>query len=79
MAKELRVTFKESENHLYEYLRSKPSFSAFVKNLVEIEMKREDRYINSYSNSYVESKKEEPIAKTEFKDIVDLDISDLDI
>lgn len=72
MAKELRITFKEKELELYEYIQSKSSSSAFLKNLAEIEMKREKVYIyGSIESKDSYSKKDTAIE-------YDIDISDLD-
>lgn len=72
MAKEIRITFKEKEIELYNYIQSKSSASAFLKNLADIEMKREEVYIYG-------------LAKEKFKNIesdkskeYDIDISDLE-
>ena len=47
MAKELRITFKESEMYLYEYIKQKSSPSAFLKDLAAIEQRRETIYLNN--------------------------------
>ena len=78
MAKELRITFKESEMYLYEYIKQKSSPSAFLKDLAAIEQRRENLYLNNQvvTNEPVVQPEEllsEPIC------IDDLDISDLDI
>lgn len=77
MAKELRITFKESETHLYEYIKQKSSPSAFLKDLAAIEQRRENLYLNNQvvANSPA-IQQAEPVIET--KDPRDLDISDLD-
>lgn len=78
MAKELRITFKESEMYLYEYIKQKSSPSAFLKDLAAIEQRRETIYL------YNQVAANEPVIQQveqvgESKSIDDLDISDLDI
>lgn len=82
MAKELRITFKDNETDLYEYLKGKSSPSVFLKNLADIERKREEVYINGGVSRVAELTplvKEEPTKTTVVKDISELDISDLNV
>ena len=77
MAKELRITFKESEMYLYEYIKQKSSPSAFLKDLAAIEQRRETIYLNNQVAA------NEPVIQQveqvgEPKSIDDLDISDLE-
>ena len=77
MAKELRITFKESEMYLYEYIKQKSSPSAFLKDLAAIEQRRETIYLNNQVAT------NEPVIQQveqvgESKSIDDLDISDLE-
>ena len=77
MAKELRITFKESEMYLYEYIKQKSSPSAFLKDLAAIEQRREIIYLNNQVAA------NEPVIQQveqvgESKSIDDLDISDLE-
>ena len=77
MAKELRITFKESEMYLYEYIKQKSSPSAFLKDLAAIEQRRETIYLNNQVAA------NEPVIQRveqvgESKSIDDLDISDLE-
>lgn len=77
MAKELRITFKESEMYLYEYIKQKSSPSAFLKDLAAIEQRRESLYLNNQVAA------NEPVIQQveqvgESKSIDDLDISDLE-
>lgn len=80
MAKEIRITFKESELDLYEYVKGKSSPSAFLKDLATLEQKKEQLYLNvnmmplTDTPAITYSLKEE----TEQKGIEELDISDLD-
>lgn len=78
MAKELRITFKESEMYLYEYIKQKSSPSAFLKDLAAIEQRRENLYLNNQvaANDSV-IKQAEPVSEP--INIDNLDISDLDI
>ena len=78
MAKELRITFKESEMYLYEYIKQKSSPSAFLKDLAAIEQRRETIYLNNQvaANEPVIQQAESVV---ESVNIDDLDISDLDI
>ncbi len=78
MAKELRITFKESEMYLYEYIKQKSSPSAFLKDLAAIEQRRETIYLNNQVAA------NEPVIQQveqvgESVNIDDLDISDFDI
>ena len=45
--KEVRIRFYENEIELYEYINSKRSASGFLKDLAEIERKREQNYVNN--------------------------------
>ena len=77
MPKELRITFKESEMYLYEYIKQKSSPSAFLKDLAAIEQRRETIYLNNQVAA------NEPVIQQveqvgESKSIDDLDISDLE-
>ena len=77
MAKELRITFKDKEEDLYNYIQGKGSASAFLKDLASIERKKEELMLNSFITPSVEIKVNESNVNQE-KDIVNLDISDLD-
>lgn len=78
MAKELRITFKESEMYLYEYIKQKSSPSAFLKDLAAIEQRRETIYLNNQVATN-EPKIQQAESVVEPVNIDDLDISDLDI
>lgn len=78
MAKELRITFKESEMYLYEYIKQKSSPSAFLKDLAAIEQRRETIYLNNQVVTN-EPKFQQAESVVESVNIDDLDISDLDI
>lgn len=77
MAKELRITFKESEMYLYEYIKQKSSPSAFLKDLAAIEQRRETIYLN---NQVVTNEPKNQQAKSDVEPVNfdDLDISDLE-
>lgn len=77
MAKELRITFKESEMYLYEYIKQKSSPSAFLKDLAAIEQRRETIYLNNQVVTN-EPKIQQEESVVEPVNIDDLDISDLE-
>lgn len=77
MAKELRITFKESEMYLYEYIKQKSSPSAFLKDLAAIEQRRETIYLNNQVVTN-EPKIQKAESVVEPVNIDDLDISDLE-
>ena len=77
MAKELRITFKESEMYLYEYIKQKSSPSAFLKDLAAIEQRREIIYLNNKVATN-EPKIQQAESVVESVNIDDLDISDLE-
>lgn len=77
MAKELRITFKESEMYLYEYIKQKSSPSAFLKDLAAIEQRRETIYLNNQVVAN-EPKNQQAKSVVEPVNIDDLDISDLE-
>ena len=77
MAKELRITFKESEMYLYEYIKQKSSPSAFLKDLAAIEQRRETIYLNNQVATN-EPKIQQAESGVESVNIDDLDISDLE-
>ena len=77
MAKELRITFKESEMYLYEYIKQKSSPSAFLKDLAAIEQRRETIYLNNQVATN-EPKIQQAKSVVESVNIDDLDISDLE-
>lgn len=77
MAKELRITFKESEMYLYEYIKQKSSPSAFLKDLAAIEQRRETIYLNNQVAAN-EPKIQQAESVVESVNIDDLDISDLE-
>lgn len=77
MAKELRITFKESEMYLYEYIKQKSSPSAFLKDLAAIEQRRETIYLNNQVVTN-EPKIQQAKSVVEPVNFDDLDISDLE-
>lgn len=77
MAKELRITFKESEMYLYEYIKQKSSPSAFLKDLAAIEQRRETIYLNNQVATN-EPKIQQAESVVESVNVDDLDISDLE-
>lgn len=77
MAKEIRITFKEKESDLYDYIQSKSSASAFLKDLARIEQKRENIYLG-VTPFVVPVEKADNEKEIETIDINDMDISDLE-
>ena len=77
MAKELRITFKESEMYLYEYIKQKSSPSAFLKDLAASEQRSENIYLNNQVATN-EPKIQQAKSVVESVNIDDLDISDLE-
>lgn len=61
MAREIRVTFTDKEEALYNYIISKSSKTAFLKDLAALEKKREENYINSGIENKVKEIAEEII------------------
>ena len=45
--KEVRIRFYENEMALYNYIISKRSAAGFLKDLAEVEWKREQNYVNN--------------------------------
>jgi len=48
MAKKIPISFAEDEIDLYKYVKSKRNYSAYIKDLIEEDMKRK---INDYNRS----------------------------
>lgn len=76
MAKEIRITFKEKESDLYDYIQSKSSASAFLKDLARIEQKRENIYLG-VTPVVVPTEKVDNEKEIETIDMNNVDISDL--
>ena len=49
--REIRITFKEKEADLYDYIQEKSSASAFLKDLAKLEKKKEEIYLNNLTSS----------------------------
>lgn len=47
---EIRVTFKEDQRKLYEYIKNHSSYAGFLKDLAYREMLRDEAYINNNNN-----------------------------
>ena len=75
MAKELRITFKEKEEYLYEYIQSKSSASAFLKDLANLEKRKEEIILMNLKNDDISLDNK---SKKENIGLIDLDISDLE-
>lgn len=52
MAKEIRVTFTDKEIDLYNFIDSKSSKTAFLKDLAQLEKERQEKLINSGDVDY---------------------------
>lgn len=81
MAKEIRITFKEKESDLYDYIQSKSSASAFLKDLARLEQKREEIYLGKTTNTIIikeEKKETNDVYEESTIDLDDVDISDLE-
>ena len=76
MAKEIRITFKEKESDLYDYIQNKSSASAFLKDLARIEQKRENIYLG-VTPVVVSVEKADNEKEIETIDMNNVDISDL--
>ena len=93
MAREIRITFRDDEKEIYEFIKSKSSSSNFIKDLVKLEKERQENYTNSFLDSNIEKIAEVLASKvkeeSKYKDIkknednikkdeFDFDINDLD-
>lgn len=54
--REIRITFKEKEADLYDYIQEKSSASAFLKDLAKLEKKKEEIYLNNLISSDISDK-----------------------
>ncbi len=54
--REIRITFKEKEADLYDYVQEKSSASAFLKDLAKLEKKKEEIYLNNLTSSDISDK-----------------------
>lgn len=54
--REIRITFKEKEADLYDYIQEKSSASAFLKDLAKLEKKKEEIYLNNLTYSDISDK-----------------------
>lgn len=55
IGRDIRLTFKEDEQDIREYLESKSSATCFLKDLARLEMQREKKMLESaYANSVLE-------------------------
>lgn len=82
--REIRITFKEKEADLYDYIQEKSSASAFLKDLAKLEKKKEEIYLNNLTSSDISDKilSSQKTNSIEYKEkeetLVLPDISDLD-
>lgn len=81
----IRLTFKDEERELVEYLKEKTNARAFIKDLIRREMMRDNNYINCNFNQVTENQnfvvEKTKVEKVEIKEEqnFDFDIDDLDI
>ena len=54
--REIRITFKEKEADLYDYIQEKSSATAFLKDLAKLEKKKEEIYLNNLTSSDISDK-----------------------
>ncbi|MEX6642308.1 hypothetical protein [Clostridium perfringens] len=54
--REIRITFKEKEADIYDYIQEKSSASAFLKDLAKLEKKKEEIYLNNLTSSDISDK-----------------------
>lgn len=54
MAREIRVTFTEKEEELYNFIKGKSSASNFLKDLANLEKERQENYTNSIFDNKIE-------------------------
>ncbi|MGL5711432.1 MAG: hypothetical protein ACRCX2_00305 [Paraclostridium sp.] len=53
IGRDIRLTFKEDEQDIREYLESKSSATCFLKDLARLEMQREKKILESSDATYV--------------------------
>lgn len=54
MAREIRITFRDDEKEIYDFIKSKSSASNFIKDLVKLEKERQENYTNSILDNNIE-------------------------
>lgn len=93
MAKEIRVTFTDKEQDLYDFINSKSSKASFLKDLARLEKNRQDSLTNidydklanivieklNGSNAKIDKNKQSKENKLDIDNIINnMDFSDLD-
>ena len=71
MAREIRVTFTDKEEDLYNFIKEKSSASNFIKDLARLEKERQENYKNSLVESNLEKLAEKlanKLGKVELKE-----------
>lgn len=71
MAREIRITFRDDEKEIYDFIKSKSSASNFIKDLVKLEKERQENYTNSILDNNIEKIAEvlaNKIGKVEIKE-----------
>ena len=53
IGRDIRITFKEDEQDIREYLESKSSATCFLKDLARLEMQRERKVLESASANHI--------------------------
>lgn len=54
MAREIRITFRDDEKEIYDFIKSKSSASNFIKDLVKLEKERQENYTNAILDNNIE-------------------------
>lgn len=71
MAREIRVTFTDKEEDLYDFIKEKSSASNFIKDLARLEKERQENYKNSLVEGNLEKLAEKlanKLGKVELKE-----------
>lgn len=71
MAREIRVTFTDKEEDLYNFIKEKSSASNFIKDLARLEKERQENYKNSLVEGNLEKLAEKlanKLGKVELKE-----------
>lgn len=63
MVKQFKINFSEKETDLYNHISKKTSKSAYIKDLIRIDMEREQNYINGVFESRVQVSDTSPKVK----------------
>lgn len=63
MVKQFKINFSEKETDLYNHISKKTSKGAYIKDLIRIDMEREQNYINGVFESRVQASNTSPKVK----------------